>query len=349
MKHIKKIILVILIVILIITCTILIKSSNQTNTKSADVKNFTNSEITSYENLWCSNFQIAWKELAKQLEVPSIVFTEDQENYLANKLNNTSFGLNSISDKDYYIYADKASSNSKSIIKKELKQKFEKKSDFLDSMDFSNVNGHIVYSYLEKNYTFLNKFDQSNEFTFIDKNNNEHNVKGFEFTEKSNSKLLDNVKSSYYIHYTQYGICLNTKENEEIILIMTPNIDADFQTIWEEHQENKETYKHYFSTKDELFVPYININCFINYEELCGKYIDGTAEWISSAVQNISFSLDESGGKMKQENLVTSEAMSIKDVFVFNRPFVVFVKEADKEEPYFAFKVYDETFLVLDE
>lgn len=134
---------------------------------------------------------------------------------------------------------------------------------------------------------------------------------------------------------------------------MTSNIDEDFQTIWENYQNANETYEHNFNTKDELLIPYININCFMNYEELCGKHIENTQEWILSAAQNIRFSLDESGGKMKSENLISSVAMSLRPddskLFAFNSPFVVFVKEAAMDEPYFAFKVYDTSFLVLDE
>lgn len=352
MKYTKKIAFIILIIIFCVILIMLLRNNylNQNLKKNSQIKNFSNMQTVSFDNLWCSTFQMAWKELARLLGVDNIEFVDDEENELVNKLNNNLFGLNSISDKGYYLYVDDIKPESKSIIEKEMKKRFNKKSTFLDSVDLRKPNGKIIYSYLERNYTFFNKFEEDN-FTFLDKNNNYCKVKGFGFFEDSDSEILKNIKSAYYA-YASYGICLDTKENEEIILIMPLDIEKNFQMLWEDYQKAQEEFGCEITTKDRILIPYIDINCFFNYEKLCGKYIKNTPYYISNAMQNIKFSLNEYGGKMETENLITSITISGRPedmkAFSFNKPFVIFIKEKEKEEPYIAFKICDESFLVLN-
>ena len=55
---------------------------------------------------------------------------------------------------------------------------------------------------------------------------------------------------------------------------------------------------------------------------------------------------------MENEVLVTTEKMSaVDDISVsysFYKTFIIFIKEKNKEEPYFALKIYDESFLVIN-
>lgn len=133
---------------------------------------------------------------------------------------------------------------------------------------------------------------------------------------------------------------------------MPLDIEKDFQILWEDYQKAQEEFGCEVTNKDRILIPYIDINCFFNYDELCGKYIKNTPYYITNAMQNIKFSLNEYGGKMETEDLITSIAISSLPEgtkgFPFNKPFVIFIKEKDKEEPYIAFKIYDESFLVLD-
>lgn len=353
MKYIKKTILGILIVICCIILIKILKNNylNQDLKSQSQTKNFSNMQTVSLDNFWCSTFQMAWKELARSLDVENIEFIDDEKNELVDKLNNNLFGLNSISNNGYYLYVDDAKPEAKTIIAKEMKKSFNKSSSFLDAIDLSEVNGKIIYSYLERNYTFFYKFEET-DVTFLDKNNNISKVKGFGFLEESNPEIIKNVTSAYYA-YTSYGICLDTKENEEIILIIPSDIEKDFQTLWEDYQKDQREFGCDITTKDRILIPYVNINCFFNYNELCGKYIKNTAHYISNAIQNIKFSLNEYGGKVETENLITSIALSARPedtkAFSFNKPFVIFIKEKEKEEPYIAIKVYDESFLVLNQ
>lgn len=353
MKYIIKKICFLSIIILIIGGVFITKYLRKDNTfNSLELKNFSNTEVISTNSFWCSTFQIAWEKLKSELNLSKIEFI-DEENELVNKLNNTTFGLNSISDSGYYLFVDNFNSHSKSIINRELRQKFNIKAKIFDTINLENTNGKIIYSYLEKKYTFENEFETKNKLYIITNKNNDIIVKSFGIPYNGNDNLLKNIESTYYIDHSNFGISLNTKENEEIIFIMTDAIEDDFELLWQQYQENQKIYKCEFTNKNTLAIPYIKIEESFNYDNLCNKYIkDTNGEYISYAIQNIKFSLNESGGELENEVLVTTEKMSaVDDISVsysFYKPFIIFIKEKNKEEPYFALKIYDESFLVIN-
>lgn len=134
---------------------------------------------------------------------------------------------------------------------------------------------------------------------------------------------------------------------------MTDTIEDDFELLWEQYKENQKKYEYEFKSKNILSIPYIKVEECFNYDNLCYKYIKDTdGEYISYAIQNVKFSLDEAGGKLENEVLTMSVKMSSSGEYVtqfsFNKPFVIFIKEKNKEEPYFALKIYDESFLVTN-
>ena len=97
-------------------------------------------------------------------------------------------------------------------------------------------------------------------------------------------------------------------------------------------------------------MPNINLKFILNYEELCNKEIKNTnGEYISNAIQDFDFILSASGGKISSEAIVTTDVLSASpstaEYYELDSPFVLFIKEADKEKPYFAAKISDTTFL----
>ena len=105
-------------------------------------------------------------------------------------------------------------------------------------------------------------------------------------------------------------------------------------------------------------IPYINVDTNIEYDELCNKEIKypenkplyNAPNWIAQAIQTVTFSLNESGGNLISEAAIRDQADSISPVptrnFIYNKPFVLFLKEAKKEKPYFALKVNNTEVLV---
>ena len=86
----------------------------------------------------------------------------------------------------------------------------------------------------------------------------------------------------------------------------------------------------------------------VEYVELENKEIktlDGIY-MIDKAIQSIKFSLDEKGGKVKSEagmdvKFETSVLENKSRYFYVNDTFALFLKESNKDKPYFALRVDD--------
>ena len=145
----------------------------------------------------------------------------------------------------------------------------------------------------------------------------------------------------------EYAVKLLTKENEEVILLKT-NDNKSFEQLYDYIALN--TRQENFGRNDTLKIPNININKLISYDELCGKQIIGTNKKISKALQSIKFNLDNKGGSLKSEAMIGIVTMSLAPEvsrhFNFDSNFVLFLKEANKDKPYFATRIENTEFLV---
>lgn len=325
-------------------------------------KNVSTSEL---DTIWCGAFQIAWNEL-KDYAGGKVEFI-DTESFLANNLNENEFTKEMISENNYYVKKGKASNKLKEEINKELKEKFDinNGAKILDGQNLDNSNGIVIYSMLNKKFTFLEKFDELEKGTFELKDGTIEKVKVFGIDEESDSKLHDNVEVLYWdsknvdntgLISNECAVKLKTKENEEVILYKTDK-EGSFDELYSGLQnlsmtftENKEFREHY----DQLKIPYINVDINISYDELCNKIIKNTEdEYIEAAIQNIKFNLNSEGGLVLSEAAVITDSLSAarldSRLFLFNKPFVIFVKENGKEKPYFAMKINDSEYLQINE
>ena len=93
-------------------------------------------------------------------------------------------------------------------------------------------------------------------------------------------------------------------------------------------------------------VPEISINSEKEYTDLENKEfedVNGEKLTIEKAMQTIEFELNKEGAKLTSEAgmAVTTNAVEPQDIrdFSFNDEFIIFLKEKDKELPYFALNV----------
>ena len=102
-----------------------------------------------------------------------------------------------------------------------------------------------------------------------------------------------------------------------------------------------------FEDNDEFKAPMIDFNVKREYDELSNKIFtskDGKEYVIDTAIQTISFSLDEKGGKIKSEaatDVKTTAMPNMNEPRYFNidNTFALFLKEESKDKPYFAARI----------
>ncbi len=281
---------------------------------------------------------------------------EDGNSMLVDELNKKTFTKDMLSKEDYYIKVGKTSPKLKEEIKNELSQKFNiNVSNVLDEIDFENdtnaIMGYTVYSMLMKNFEFIVPFDKLGGFRFDD---NEGYVEYFGINNASDESLNQNVDVLFYNNQNDFAVKLKTKENEELILYMNETYTS-FNDMYNEIEEKSKNYSgdKTFNQSDELKIPYINVDTIINYDELCGKIIKDTDQmYISNAIQNVKFTLNEKGGNLLSEATVVSEYNSLAEnarFFNFTKPFIIFMKEENKSKPYFSLKVDNVNILEIEE
>lgn len=204
---------------------------------------------------------------------------------------------------------------------------------------------------LKKEFNYLEKFSELPDDTF---DNSEERVKYFGIGVSTSKDSSKNVEVLFYNSNEDFAIKLKTKENEEIILYKTSGIDKSFEENYNDIQEFESKYngEKVLQKTDILKIPYIMVNGEINYDELCGRIIKGTDTYISQALQTIEFNLNNIGGNVKSEAVITGTYGATQETrkeFILNTDFILYLKEKSKDKPYFALKVNNTDVLLKEE
>lgn len=308
------------------------------------------------DSAWTPTFQLIWNDL-KNKYVHQDIKWEGQP-IIVDSLNKEIFKEDMISDAYLYKVSDYKTLELKKRIEKAVKDKFNQESEILNDIDWSdpaldhgpesNPRRILLYSMLYREFEYINPLDELQNAKFKDV----EDVRYFGFDDKSDSKLADQIDVLYY-DKENYMIRINTKNNDELYLIINPE-GSTFEDVWtnannkaKEYTGNKE-----FTRYDYLKIPYLSFNVKHEYNELCGHDFlsaDGNDVFnIQKAIQTIKLELDNKGGKVKSEAVidVKDTITSVRDepehrYFYYNDTFALFIKEKDKEVPYFAARVDD--------
>ena len=284
--------------------------------------------ISKLENnsVWCAPFQLIWNDLKNDIVKEDVVFINDENNQTVLDLNQESFKESDISDNYYYKKHGYMTLDLKKEIEKGLKDKFDEKSDILDQFKFeNNSKNYLLYAMLYRKFEFVNPFDILDDDTFgINKD--------------SNSILDSNVKVLYYEDYNNYAVKLITKDHDEVILVKGKNNLNTFNEIYQGLNINQESN---FEEDDTISINNFNLKLKASFPELEKKEIKNSSYYIDQTIQTINFTLDNKGGKVKSEAamIMKNTAVLSGRHFNFTDNYVLFLKEENKNIPYFAMKV----------
>ena len=280
-------------------------------------------------NLWVGTLDLAWKDLEEKIGQNKIELEENVE--IANELNASKFSKEMLDSNDYKINVER-----------------------------TWTDGYKIDATLNKELNFLEVFDNfSNDYnwTFGD---SEELIKYFGINNASLESMNKNVEVLFYNRTgnkpqdNDFAVKLKTKEGDEIILYRTDE-NKSFEEYYNDikNKTNAYTGNREFSKNDELRVPYVRVNGMISYNELYGKEIKNTKGlYIFDVIQNVNFSLNEKGCNLSSKATMVSEYLSVSEdtrYCYFKDKFVIFMKEANSDNPYFALKVDNTDILVKKE
>ena len=296
------------------------------------IKNNTNHNITmnpSYQstldentinNLWVGTLDLAWKELEEKIGLNKIEL-EGKMPQIANDLNESTFSKEMLNPNDYKINVER-----------------------------TVTNGYKIDATLNKELNFLESFDNFSDYKWTFGNSEEY-IKYFGINNASPEKMNKNVEILFYnklnndsLLSNDMAIKLKTKEGDEIILYRTDD-KKSFDEYYEDIKAKTKNYKGRteFSEDDELRVPYVKVNGMINYNQLYDKKIKNSKGlYIYDVIQNVNFYLNERGCNLSSKATMVTEYMGIGQdtkYCYFQDTFIIFMKEANFDKPYFALKV----------
>lgn len=272
-------------------------------------------------NLWVGTLDLAWKDLEEKLGKGKIEL-EDENLQIVNELNSSNFTKEMLDSNDYEIKVER-----------------------------TTTNGYKIDATLNKELNFLEIFDNfSNDYNWTFSNSEEY-IKYFGINNASSEEMNKNIEVLFYneigngsLLSNDFAIKLQTKEKDEIILYRT-NDKKSFDEYYKDIQEKSKKYtgNKKFGEDDELRVPYVRVNGMISYSDLYGKEIKNSdGLYIYDVIQNVNFSLNEKGCNLSSKATMVTEYNSGGEnakYCYFQDKFIIFMKETNSDNPYFALKI----------
>lgn len=343
-KYLITIIVIIVIIGLGITAICLCKKEKPTDNYTTSNNVVLSLEDTIKDDtIWCGTFNLIWNDLKNDLAKQDIVFTPQLEEVI--NLNKGTFSTKDLNDASYYKAYGHPTLEFKKELEKGIKEKFNETSDILDDFDWNgSMEDYILYTTLKKVFNFNTPFDKLKDSNFKDI----ENVKYFGINDKSDNDMRNQVTVLYYDE-TGYAVKLSTKENDEVILVKGDD-SSTFLEVYNNILAKESNYdKKTFTKNDSLRIPNLKMNIKKSYDQLTNKlfqFSNGDMYYISKALQTIKFELDNKGGKIKSEAgmQIVKYAAALDDTsrsFNFDDTFIIFLKEEEKDLPYFAAKISD--------
>lgn len=319
-----------------------------------------------WDSMWCWTFQLVWNDMVNEVVKQDVVFNPQLK--IVENLNKQTFTNKELSPNSYYSKFWLLTLDLKEEIENGIKEKFSETSDILDEWasrndvpdnedfyEWERIKKYLFYAMLKKIFKFENVFDQLDNWKFDGKYGN---VKYFWIKWSSSSKLYKQVYVYYYNSDDDFAVALKTKEWEDVILARWIWWNS-FMDVYNNllKKDKKYEWNHYFTEDDYLKVPELKVKTINEFVELENKIFypkeDDVICWIEKAMQSIELKLDKEWWEIKSEALIVmwweSQWISYKQpkiehrYFYFDKPYVMFLKEEDKELPYFAAQISDIT------
>lgn len=247
----------------------------------------------------------------------------------------------------------------------------------------NETNKYFIYSMLLKNFPFKTAFTDIEPKYFNSDKVTKYKFFGLDSARRIKSEQLRQLENIFYANDNDFAFKLYNEDNSEEMIFYLTDSTASFDEIYYEmldkakHEneysqkrvndiiaKNPEEYKNKEISIEYtkfLQVPYIHIDEMLDYnKELADKKIkakdyEKTGHYweIDKTIQTIKFDLNNKGAKLKSEAAIAAgdgaryvPKMYLDNYYYLDRPFIIFLKETNKDKPYFAARVKDGKYLV---
>jgi hypothetical protein len=286
--------------------------------------------------IYCSTFQLCWNDM-KDLVGGDLEIESNPE--MVKYLNKSLSTEDDISE-EFYIAEAGLKQDIETTVNEQLKSKFDKKAS--QEIAKASPDDLLAYSYLYKNLKFPNEFESMEDPLLFYENNTPIGVEAFGIKDYSdkNDELGDQVNIIDFINNDDFIVRLKTKsEKDELILAKVMPGDTLLETI--DTVNNRVMNGTVVSLKenDILMIPKFSFDIKNRFTELINKFILNrgyTDYYVKEALQDITFVLDEKGAMVESKAFLSlSKSAEISRNFIFDQPFLLYMKEKGAKYPYF--------------
>lgn len=348
MRNIKAMILVSAIVCFIISGNISAQEAEPGQIVSDELNQtavtcYMQEKISKGENLlYCSTFQIAWDKLCDEVLKEPLKLSG---NPVAQRmLNERLTGEDDISEDYYLAMAGFNRDNIVEKIKKALKEKFDE-TPGLD-LTLENPDDILAYAFLLKDLKFDKEFESLDKPIMFN-----GNIPVQAFGIKEYSFTTEHAKLSRQLDILDYrddnnfivGLKSSSPKDEIILAKITPK-GTLLETVEFVLSRIKSQPPSKIRDGETLRIPKLDFDLLHFYSELTGRdFLNKGFKMysISQAVQSIRLRLNEKGALLKSEAAIVAMT-AIPDPspkpreFIFDKPFLILLKEKGARYPYFA-------------
>ncbi len=304
--------------------------------------------------LFCSTFQLAWNELKYRVVGEHIRLTGDP--LMAKFLNKRTAIKEDLSEDCHVAMAGFGNEGIVKKIRKALEDKF---GDDAPEGPVGIADDKILaYAYLCKNLRFDEEFEGLKAPVVFHSKDRNTKVQAFGIEKYSYGKHKELGKQVEILEYkddSEFIIRLKSVSPEdEIILAKVKPGDTLLATIEEVLARVEQGRAWPLSKGDTLQVPKFDFDIEHSYSELIDRFLENKGfekQRLVMAMQCIRFKLDQKGAVLKSEARIRTdvpEASTRPRRFVFDRPFLLYLKEKGAKYPYFAMWVENTELMVKE-
>ncbi len=341
MKNVRIVVLAVFFALSYVPC---VQAQGSTQGETI-VSPFMNARIVPSNNIvYCPGFQIAWNMLRDDVIHDSVRL--ERNPYFATMLNKKILTEEDIPDDCYIAAAGLLSEESVDYINSLLSERGAERI----SLDYSEIDsrGLFVYSYFDREILLDEEFEKFNTLMhfYASGGMNKATVFGIkEFTRNNRGHvyLAKQIEVLEYKENKDYGdfdciIRMNTIYDEEILFAKIIPKNTLQGTIADVNMRIQNTKPASIKEGESLQIPFVRVNISNDLDKLLGRNFVNSGwedKYIARAVQSIRFKLTIKDDSVQREEDMAEQENEYKG-YIFNRPFLLYLKKKKSTDPYFA-------------
>jgi len=301
-----------------------------------NIEPYIQAEIDKENNtVYCASFQMAWQNLRDSIIKNDIVLRKGPL-YL-NHLN--AYDSEGIIDRNYLLVKSGiVHSNIEKEIDSELKLRFNRTFDLPSHI---GENDLVTFSYFRKEVNFYSALsDEFDKDEILKFNNNQVNFFGLKYG-WANPTYKKQLKIHDYLSDDDFIFQIGTEKNEDEVFFCKiepkETLEKTYNSVMARVGLGRISYVEEF---DQIRIPFINLRSIKHFTDIENKKIlnKGFRKYkFGQAIQFIDFNLTDKGIALETlaYELAYESVMDVEKKLLFNKPFLIIMKQKNSEKPYF--------------